>query len=245
MLKDDHNHCRKAVGFCCCHVFGHLNWQPGCYGATSVGLIGQSRTSLQTQAGVLWPSWRLLACDWSDRVTWFKGTSKHTKWWWFWQLVCKADAQLHLCKLWHEIIVDFIDLYSIVLRALWLNCSVFFTCVIGLIRSFDSRNLGLVWNCQTCKGGAVLSVCLSCDVTAGCFGDSCQHCWLTLSLLSYTAARDEFVVTCQWWFVRLSFLCGCNMVIVQVDFENNLFKCHKLWELKLVLRWQWCKYFCK
>ena len=115
------------MGFCCCHVFGHLNWQPGCYGSTSVRLIGQSRTSLQTQAGVLWPSWRLLAWDWSDRVTWFRGTSKHTKWRWFWQLVCKADAQLHLCKLWHEIIVDFVDLYSIVLRVLWLNCSVFFT----------------------------------------------------------------------------------------------------------------------
>ena len=199
------------MGFCCCYVFGHLNWQPGCYGATSVGLIGQSRTSLQTQAGVLWPSWRLLAWDWSDRVTWFKGTSKHTKWRWFWQLVCKADAQLHLCKLWHEIIVDFVDLYSIVLRALWLNCSVFFTCVIGLIWSFDSRSLGLVWNCQTCKAGDMLSVYLSCIVTAGCFGDSCQHCWLTLSLLRYTAARDGFVITCQWWFVHLSFLCGCNI----------------------------------
>ena len=215
-----------------------------CYGATSVGLIGQSRKSLQTQAGVLWPSWRLLAWDWSDRVTRFKGTSKHTKWRWFWQLVCKADAELHLCKLWHEIIVDFVDLYSIVLRALWLNCSVLFTCVIGLIRSFDSRSLGLVWNCQTCKAGDVLSVCLSCVVTAGCFGDSCQHCWLTLSLLSYTAARDGFVVTCQC-LCTCHFCVGAILMVVQVDFENNLFKCHKLWELKHVLRWQWCKYFCK
>ena len=197
------------------------------------------------QAGVLWPSWRLLTWDWSDRVTWFKGTGKHTKWRWFWQLACKADAQLHLCKLWHEIIMDFVDLYSIVLRALWLNCSVFFTCVIGLIWSFDSRSLGLVWNCQTCKAGDMLSVCLSCIVTAGCFGDSCQHCWLTLSLLSYTAARDGFVVTCIGGLCTCHFCVGAILVIVQVDFENNLFKCHKLWELKLVLRWQWCKYFCK
>ena len=213
MLKDDHNHCGNAVGFCCCHVFGHLNWQPGCYGATSVGLIGQSRTSLQTQAGVLWPSWRLLAWDWSDRVTWFKGTSKHTKWRWFWQLVCKADAQLHLCKLWHEIIVDFVDLYSIVLRVLWLNCSVFFTCVIGLIWSFDSRSLGLLWKCQTCKAGDMLSVCLSCIVTAGCFWWflpallinpftvklHCSMGWVCDNLSMVVCALVIFVWVQYWW----------------------------------------------